>query len=120
MEKSLKEKFENINLDEIPDHLRFEIETIQEETDNFQEEDATEIFCKNFNYLYFAISKKYPTALNDYVAPQPTAEELEVERKKKEDEDARLETERLKQDRLNKAKELADKYKKKPSPVSNE
>jgi hypothetical protein len=106
MEKSLQEKFDNINLDEIPDSYRFELETIQEETDSFKDEDALEIFQKNFNYIYFVIGKKHPTALKDYTPPAPTAEELGVERD-------RVETEKVKQDKLRKAKELADKYKKK-------
>jgi hypothetical protein len=158
MEKSLQDKFENINLDEIPDSLRFELETIQEETDNFKDEDATEIFQKNFNYLYFTIGKKYPTALKDYTPPAPTAEELEVKRKRDEFDSfinsgndkieakdfdgaladfnhalslgvdneiasnkisgterlkADVEAERVKQEKLAKVKELADKYKKK-------
>jgi hypothetical protein len=158
MEKSLQEKFDNINLDAIPDSLRFELETIQDETDNFKDEDAIEVFQKNFNYLYFTIGKKYPTALKDYTPPAPTAEELEAKRKQDEfdgfinsgndkveakDFDGALvdfnhalslgvdneiasnkisgterlkadaESERVKQEKIKKAKDLADKYKKK-------
>ncbi len=157
-QKTLKEKFENINLDSISDTLRFELEHIQDETDNFQDEDAIEIFQKNFNYLYFSIQKKNPTAMKDYVAPAPTEEELNTQRKKNDFDSAisagdekidskdfdgaliqynialslgvdnetaiskivgmeRLkadaEAERAKQEKLQKAKELADKYKKK-------
>lgn len=160
MEKSLQEKFDNINLDEIPDPLRFELETIREETDDFKDEDAIEIFQKNFNYIYFIIGKKHPTALKDYTPPAPTAEELEL-KKNKDEFDASInsgnekieakdfegalchfthalslgvdnetannkilgteklkadaEAEHLRQEKLRKAKELADKYKKKES-----
>lgn len=160
MEKSLQEKFDNINLDEIPDALRFELETIQDETDNFKDEDAIPIFEKNFNYIYFVIGKKHPTALKDYTPPAPTQEELDAKRKQDEfnefitagDEKlsakdfdgalvdfnsalglgvdnetangkisgaqtlkAEAEVERGKQEKLQKAKDLADKYKPKAS-----
>lgn len=161
MEKTLKEKFENINLDAIlplHDKDRYEFEYIQDETDNFQDEDAVEIFKGTFNYLYHSLQKKQPTAFKDYVAPAPTAEELEAKRKQDEfdgsinsgndkieakdfdgalvdfnnalslgvDNDtannkilgterlkADAEVERVKQEKLQKAKDLADKYKKK-------
>ena len=86
MELSINEmklRFENINLDEIPEHIRFELETIQEETDDFQDEDAREIFAKELKYLYAAVQKKFPTALKDYVPPQPSPEEVEAEMNKK-------------------------------------
>ena len=117
---SLKEKFENINLEEVPEHLSFELETINEETDNFTDADGLSIFEKEFNYLYSIIKKKYPTALKDYVAPPlppPSAEEIaEVLRKKQladKEEADRIEAERLKQEKIEKAKALADKFKKK-------
>jgi hypothetical protein len=127
MSKTLKEKFDNINLDAIPEHLCFELETIREETDNFTDEDAIEIFQKNFNYLYFSIGKKYPSALNDYVAPappEPTAAELEAKRLEEErlakEETDRIETERVKQEKIDKALALKNKYKKQTAPSSEE
>ena len=132
---SLKEKFENINLDEIPDHYAFELNVINEETENFTDEDALPIFEREFNYLYNVIRKKHPTALRDYVpppAPAPTAEEIAEELHKKQAEDDRLakeeearqeeeririEAERIKQEKIDKAKALAEKFKPKNKPA---
>jgi hypothetical protein len=136
---TLKEKFENINLDEIPDHYVFELNTIVDETENFTDEDALPIFEREFNYLYNTIRKKYPTAMRDYVpppAPAPTAEEiaeklhqkqLEDERLAKEEaerieeENKRIEAERIKKEKVDKANALLAKLgKKKPAEVTSE
>lgn len=79
-----KEKFDNLNLDLLPDHMVSEFTLIQEKTDDFQDEDAVEIFKRNFDYLYYNVEKKYSTCLKDYVAPEPTPEELEAKRIKDE------------------------------------
>ena len=85
----MKLKFENINFDNPPkfndakeqryfEHICFELETIREETDDFQDEDAVEIFQREFRWLYSTMAKKFPTALKDYTPPQPSPEEVEA------------------------------------------
>jgi len=96
MSKTQKEKFDNLDFDNLPDHMVSEFELIQEKTDNFQDEDAVEIFKRNFDYLYYQAEKKYPTGLKDYVPPAPTPEELEAKR--------------LKDEKLEKLKKLASEY----------
>lgn len=95
--ETIKEKYENIILENLPEHLKYEINVIKEETDNFESEEALEIWEKNFNYLYFVVESKHPVALRSYVPPpepepvveevkpqEPTPEEIEKIRKKKE------------------------------------
>lgn len=106
---TLKEKFDNINLDSVPEQLRFELEAIQEETKNFTDEDAVEIFTKNFNYIYSLIAKKYPLCLNDYTPPPPTAEEIAAKVKEDFEKD---EANRIKKEKLEKANALLNKHKK--------
>lgn len=115
---SIKEKFENIDLEKIPENYSFELENIRQETEDFTDEDAVPIFEKEFNYIYNSIiRKKFPTALKDYTPPPPTAEEIaeklrEKERADKEEAD-RIEAERLKQEKIAKANALLAKAGKK-------
>jgi len=114
MEKTLKEKFDNINLETLPnDAIRYEIRGIQEKTSDFTDDDALDIFSKAFIYLYSRIEKNHPDCLKDYVAPappQPTPEEIEAKRVAQEAEEKRIA-------KIKKAEELAKKYKKKTAEV---
>lgn len=83
---TLKQKFDNIIFEELPEHLQSELETIKDETNDFDEssdeaKEIMDIWRVPFQYIYTGIQKKYPTALKDYVPPQPSEEELDEQRK---------------------------------------
>lgn len=78
---TIKEKFDNIIFEELPEHLQSELETIKDETNDFDEssdeaKEIMDIWRVPFQYIYTGIQKKYPTALKDYTPPQPSEEEL--------------------------------------------
>jgi tRNA(Glu) U13 pseudouridine synthase TruD len=77
----MKDRFENINLEALPETLRFELETIREETKDFSDEEILQVWKKNFDYIYQTIEKKYPVAMKDYVPPPPSEEELKAKAK---------------------------------------
>lgn len=118
--ETLKEKFDNLILENIPKQgatWRFEIETIREETSDFKDKDAIEIFEKTFNFLYFMIEKTYPNAMRHYVeAERIRLEEERVENESRilaEEEAKKIEAEQLKKEKIAKTLEIANRYKKK-------
>jgi hypothetical protein len=112
---NIKERYENVILDELPPILASEFETIKEETADFEDAELVVVWEKQFNFLYKSTKSKHPTAFKDYVKPEPTPEEIEAERLRIEEEkrieDERIEQERIKAEKAQKARELIAKHK---------
>ena len=96
-EISIRDKFDNLIFESLPEFLQSEFETIREGTLDFTDDEFIEIWQKNFNYMYFIVKDKYPSALKDYIPPFEEPEELEPE----------LSPEQL--EKIQKASELAQK-----------
>ncbi len=106
LSEKLKRIFSDIIVEDLPEHLQFEIQEILNETNNFTEEEyILEAWEKNFYYLYKSIEIKYPTALRSYVPPEPEPEPEPVV------EEPQLTAEQV--EKIKKARELAEQYLKK-------